>query len=170
MKCIFKYTNLVLDTQDCKDIDSNVCQSLRHSGHVDRCQDQEFANVFCPKTCQNCCMYKLFTIFAWLKRENSFDTYFVCLFFVMICYTLLWNLITEWNNKKWNTTVLYIYRYVRALKQLVMCTIMWTHFSVFCYNCFVHSKSQQQIDLCYYNLTVCQSNHQVCKLLTYYII
>uniref|UniRef100_K1RHA1 Snake toxin/toxin-like domain-containing protein n=1 Tax=Magallana gigas TaxID=29159 RepID=K1RHA1_MAGGI len=31
-------------TQDCKDIDSNVCQSLRHSGHMDRCQDQEFAN------------------------------------------------------------------------------------------------------------------------------
>ncbi|XP_052710079.1 uncharacterized protein LOC128184580 [Crassostrea angulata] len=74
-------------TQDCKDIDSNVCQSLRHSGHMDRCQDQEFANVFCPKTCQKC---------------------------------------------------------------------------FFCYNCFVHSKIQQQIDLCYYNLTVCQSNHQSC--------
>lgn len=82
VKCNFKYSNLVLGTQDCKDIDSNVCQSLRHSGHMDRCQDQEFANVFCPKTCQKCCMYILFTIFAHLKRDNCRFSF--CAFFLLL--------------------------------------------------------------------------------------
>ncbi|XP_078338646.1 uncharacterized protein LOC111100018 [Crassostrea virginica] len=42
------------NAKECKDIDANVCQALRHSSHSDRCDDMEFANVFCPKTCRKC--------------------------------------------------------------------------------------------------------------------
>ncbi|XP_048765156.2 uncharacterized protein LOC125672978 isoform X2 [Ostrea edulis] len=83
------------NSKDCKDVDANVCHGLRHSNHVDRCQDKEFANVFCPKTCNTCFKcYNCFVASAQNFNLCSKSNYSVCETKTQSCVTDLFNGIT----------------------------------------------------------------------------